>query len=65
MVVPEEPAVVVRRLEELYLYLGQRPVDLLLLENPVGLRGEWISDELYWVTFQAPSRLVNYCSGFT
>ncbi|XP_063888327.1 aldose reductase-related protein 2-like isoform X2 [Scylla paramamosain] len=39
VVVPEEPAVLVQRLEELYLYLGQRPVDLLLLENPVGLRG--------------------------
>ncbi|XP_045106491.1 aldose reductase-related protein 2-like isoform X2 [Portunus trituberculatus] len=39
VVVPEEPALLVQRLEELYLYLGQRPVDLLLLENPVGLRG--------------------------
>ncbi|MPC13884.1 Prostaglandin F synthase [Portunus trituberculatus] len=38
VVVPEEPALLVQRLEELYLYLGQRPVDLLLLENPVGLR---------------------------
>ncbi|XP_050729029.1 aldose reductase-related protein 2-like isoform X1 [Eriocheir sinensis] len=38
VVVPEEPMVVVQRLEELYLHLG-RPLDLLLLENPVGLKG--------------------------